>query len=138
MPRTNDDVEAALLEYADLLAIAADDAFKARAYEKAAAAVGAHPGDVGELDVKGLMAIPGVGRSIAEKIAGLVETGSFPALEELRVRLRGGREAAETLRHDQVGIAGHRTELGQILGALDERREHLRRRLDRLPVGVFA
>jgi chromosome segregation protein len=54
------------------------------------------------------------------------------ALEELRVRLRGGREAAETLRHDQVGIAGHRTELGQILGALDERREHLRRRLDRL------
>ena len=54
------------------------------------------------------------------------------ALDELRVRLRGAREAAETLRHDQVGLAGHRTELGQILGALDERQEHLHRRLDRL------
>ena len=42
------------------------------------------------------------------------------------------REAAEALRHDQVGLAGHRTELGQILGALDERQEHLHRRLDRL------
>ncbi len=54
------------------------------------------------------------------------------ALDELRVRLRGAREAAETLRRDQVGLAGHRTELGQILGALDERGEHLHRRLHRL------
>jgi len=54
------------------------------------------------------------------------------ALDELRVRLRGAREAAEGLRHDQVGLAGHRTELGQVLGALGERHEHLQRRLDRL------
>src|SRR5262245_12130463 len=54
------------------------------------------------------------------------------ALDEVRVRLRGAREAAEGLRRDQVGLAGHRTELGQILGALDERHEHLQRRLDRL------
>jgi chromosome segregation protein len=54
------------------------------------------------------------------------------ALDELRVRLRGAREAAESLRHDQVGLAGHRTELGQVLGALDERQEHLHRRLHRL------
>ncbi len=54
------------------------------------------------------------------------------ALDELRVRLRGAREAAESLRHDQVGLAGHRTELGQMLGALDERHEHLQRRLERL------
>src|SRR5262249_8867114 len=58
--------------------------------------------------------------------------GEEAALDELRVRLRSAREAAESLRHDQVGLAGHRTELGQILGALDERLEHLRRRLDRL------
>ena len=56
------------------------------------------------------------------------------ALDELRVRLRGARDAAEGLRHDQVGLAGHRNELGQILGALDERQEHLQRRLDRLKV----
>ena len=54
------------------------------------------------------------------------------ALDALRGRLRGAREAAESRRGEQVGLAGRRTELGQVLGALDERREHLHRRLDRL------
>ena len=54
------------------------------------------------------------------------------ALDALRGRLRGAREAAESRRGEQVGLAGRRTELGQVLGALGERREHLHRRLDRL------
>jgi chromosome segregation protein len=54
------------------------------------------------------------------------------AIEELRGRLRQDREAAETQRGEQVAIAGRRTEIGQILGALDERREQLGRRLERL------
>jgi len=36
VPRTNDAVEATLLEYADLLSILSEDPFKPRAYEKAA------------------------------------------------------------------------------------------------------
>jgi chromosome segregation protein len=54
------------------------------------------------------------------------------ALEALRQRLRGDRGAAEARRAEQVALAGRRTELGQVLGALGERREQLGRRLDRL------
>ena len=54
------------------------------------------------------------------------------ALDELRGRLRSGREAAESRRGEQVGLAGRRSELGQVLGAFDERRGHLNRRLERL------
>ena len=46
MPRTNDDVEQVLLEFADLLSILTDDPFKPRAYEKAARAVGGYPADL--------------------------------------------------------------------------------------------
>src|SRR5688500_12728454 len=84
MPRTNDDVEALLQEYSDLISISGGDAFKARAYEKAARAVGGYHGDVEKLDLKGLQAIPNVGKSIAEKIQEYLETGAIQALEDLR------------------------------------------------------
>ena len=58
MARANDDVERALLEFADLLSILSDDAFKPRAYEKAARAVGGYHADVSELDLKGILADP--------------------------------------------------------------------------------
>lgn len=84
MPRANDDVEALLQEYSDLISISGGDAFKARAYEKAARAVGGYHGDVEKLDLKGLQAIPNVGKSIAEKIQEYLETGAIQALEDLR------------------------------------------------------
>ena len=90
MARANDDVEAALAEYADLLSILSADAFKARAYEKAARAVGGYPADIENLDAKALQAIPNVGRSIAEKVAEYLATGRIEALEELRSRIPPG------------------------------------------------
>ena len=78
MPRTNDQVEAALLEFADLLSIVSGDPFKPRAYEKAARAVGGYPDDVGDLDAKGVLAIPGVGKSIAAKITDYLGSGHLP------------------------------------------------------------
>ncbi|HXF36575.1 MAG TPA: DNA polymerase/3'-5' exonuclease PolX [Actinomycetota bacterium] len=90
MPRTNDEVAAALLEYADLLSIASDDPFKPRAYEKAARAIGGYHADVRDLDVKGLQRIPNVGRSIAEKVRELLDAGTIQALEELRERIPDG------------------------------------------------
>ena len=42
MARLNDTVEAALIEYADLLSILTDDPYKPRSYEKAARAVGGY------------------------------------------------------------------------------------------------
>ena len=90
MPRTNDQVAAALQEFADLLAIVGDDPFKPRSYEKAARAVGGYPDDVGGMDAAGVLAIPGVGKSIAGKITDYLESGTFPELEELRASVPAG------------------------------------------------
>nr|WP_239028683.1 helix-hairpin-helix domain-containing protein [Pseudonocardia acidicola] len=86
MERSNDAVAAMLQEYADLLAISGGDPFKGRAYEKAARTVAGYEGDVGSLDERGLDAIPGIGSSLAAKIAEFSRTGSVDELETLRAR----------------------------------------------------
>src|SRR5919106_1311174 len=90
MPRANEDIEALLQEYSDLISISGGDAFKARAYEKAARAVGGYHGDIEKLDLKGLHAIPNVGKSIAEKIHEYLATGTIQALEDLRSEIPDG------------------------------------------------
>ncbi|MFF8995895.1 DNA polymerase/3'-5' exonuclease PolX [Streptomyces sp. NPDC014983] len=90
MARVNDEVEAVLREYADLIAITGGDAFKARAYAKAARAIGGFPGDVGKLDEDGLREIPNVGRSIAGKVVEYLRTGKVAAVEERRARIPAG------------------------------------------------
>ncbi|MFF7458889.1 DNA polymerase/3'-5' exonuclease PolX [Kitasatospora sp. NPDC008115] len=93
MARLNDKARELLQEYADLISITGGDAFRARAYEKAARAVGGHPEDIDGLDVKGLQQIPGVGRSTAEKIAEYLADGRIEALEALRAKIPGGVRA---------------------------------------------
>src|SRR5437660_12559085 len=90
MARPNEEVAALLQEYADLLSVTGGDAFKARAYEKAARALGGHHADVSRLDAKQLRQIPNVGASIAEKVAEYFRTGRIPALEERRSRIPAG------------------------------------------------
>ncbi|MEV0411402.1 DNA polymerase/3'-5' exonuclease PolX [Streptomyces sp. NPDC050448] len=90
MARANERVEALLREYADLIAISGGDAFKARAYEKAARAVGGHPADVAQLDAKGLREIPHVGKSIADKIMEFLSTGHVPDIEATRAAVPAG------------------------------------------------
>jgi DNA polymerase (family 10) len=90
MPRSNDVVEGLLQEYSDLVSISGGDSFKARAYEKAARAVGGYHADIATLDLKGIMGIPNVGKSIAEKIHEYFESGTFHALEELRAQIPAG------------------------------------------------
>ncbi|MEU6237661.1 helix-hairpin-helix domain-containing protein [Kitasatospora sp. NPDC047058] len=90
MTRLNDQVQELLQEYADLISITGGDAFRARAYEKAARAVGGYPEDVAGLDVKGLQQIAGVGKSTAEKIAQYLATGRMDALETLRAKIPAG------------------------------------------------
>ena len=90
MARTNDAVEAMLLEFADLLSIVAGDPYKPRAYEKAARSVGGYHADLATLDEKAILAIPNVGRSIADKIVEFLRSGTFPELEELRGRIPPG------------------------------------------------
>ena len=93
MPRSNDDVARVLTEFADLLAIVADDPFKPRAYEKAARAIGGFPDELRDLDDAGIRAIPNVGKSIAEKVRSVLETGTFPELEGLRAQVPAGVRA---------------------------------------------
>lgn len=93
MPRSNDLVERALQEYADLLSIAGSDPYKPRAYEKAARAVGGYPEELAELDEAGVLSIPGVGRSIASKVVDILKTGSFDELDELRAQVPDGVRA---------------------------------------------
>jgi len=90
MPRTNDAVEGLLQEYADLLSISGGDAFRVRTYEKAARSVGGYHTDIAGLDEKGILAIPNVGKSIAEKIQEYFRTGAINALEELRAQIPAG------------------------------------------------
>jgi DNA polymerase (family 10) len=88
--RPNKEVEALLQEYADLLAITGGDAFKARAYEKAARAIGGHHADVSRLDTKELRKIPNVGKSVADKVAEYLRTGSVSAVDEARAKIPAG------------------------------------------------
>jgi DNA polymerase (family 10) len=85
----NEEVEALLQEYADLIVITGGDAFKVRAYEKAARAIGGHPADVSRLDADGLREIPNVGRSIA-KVIEYLRTGKLAVIEERRARIPAG------------------------------------------------
>ncbi|WP_030246301.1 DNA polymerase/3'-5' exonuclease PolX [Streptomyces sp. NRRL S-455] len=90
MVRPNEEVEALLQEYSDLIAITGGEAFKARAYEKAARAIGGYPADVSHLDAAGLKEIPGVGKSIAEKVVEYFRTGHVTVVEERRARIPAG------------------------------------------------
>lgn len=97
MARPNDTVGALLQEYADLISITGGDAFKARAYEKAARAIAGHHADVSRLDVKGLQRIPGVGKSIAEKVVEYLQTGRVQAIEEVREKIPAGVRELTTI-----------------------------------------
>jgi DNA polymerase (family X) len=86
----NEEIAALLREYAELTQITGGDVFRARNYEKAARSVRGWGDDIGPLDAKALRAIPGVGASIAAKIAEYRDTGTITALQELRARIPPG------------------------------------------------
>ena len=86
----NEEVAALLREYAELTVITGGDVFRVRNYEKAARSIRGWPEDIGQLDLKALRAIPGVGASIAAKIAEFNQTGAIKALDELRAKIPAG------------------------------------------------
>ena len=90
MASANDDAAAMLREYAELLSITGGDPFRARNYEKAAKVVAGYPGDLGAVPDTALTKIPGVGTSIAGKIAEYRRTGTVAALDELRAKVPPG------------------------------------------------
>lgn len=97
MSHFNEEVGALFDEYADLLAITGGEAYKVRAYEKAARAVGSYHEDVRDLDVDELRRIPNVGKAIAEKIAEYVGTGRVAAVEAVRSKIPPGLRELTTI-----------------------------------------
>jgi DNA polymerase (family X) len=90
MPRPNDEVAALLGEYAELISITGGDAFRARSYDRASRAIRGFPGDVAALPPGELRQIPGVGKSVADKVAEYLATGSIAAVDEIRARIPPG------------------------------------------------
>ena len=60
--------------------------FRVRAYESAAQAVAAQATDLGRMTAKELQQIHGIGKSTADKIRELLETGRVAKLEALRAK----------------------------------------------------
>jgi DNA polymerase (family 10) len=90
MTRMNEAVAALLREYAELTVITGGDQFRVRNYERAAKSVAGHPSDVSGMSDAELQRIPGVGKSIAAKIAEFRDTGSISAVADLRARVPDG------------------------------------------------
>jgi DNA polymerase (family 10) len=86
MSDTKQDVLDMLRELAEVTMLDEGDpqSFRVRAYESAAQAVSAQATDLGRLTVKELQQIDGIGKSTAEKIRELLETGKVAKLEALR------------------------------------------------------
>ena len=91
VPRSNDDVEQVLLEYADLLAIAARRPVQAARLREGRPGGRRLPRRPRRLDVDGVLAIPNVGKSIADKIRVPATPGTFSELEELGAQIPAGR-----------------------------------------------
>ena len=82
---TKSDIAAVLEEVAALLELKGENPFKIRAYTNAARSLETFGGNISNLqDEEALSKIPGIGKSIAEKIRELAATGSLKYLEELR------------------------------------------------------
>jgi histidinol phosphatase-like PHP family hydrolase len=90
MASTNEEVAALLREYAELLGLTGGDQFRVRSYERAAKAVGGYPDDLGALPESALTKVPGVGSSVAAKIAEYRRTGTIKAVDELRAKVPPG------------------------------------------------
>jgi histidinol phosphatase-like PHP family hydrolase len=90
MASINEEVAALLREYAELLGLTGGDPFRTRNYERAAKSVGGYPEDIGAIPDAGLTKIPGVGSSIAGKIAEYRRTGTIKAVDDLRAKVPPG------------------------------------------------
>jgi DNA polymerase (family 10) len=92
MPASKQDVLEMLRELAELTTLEEGDpqSFRVRAYESAAHGVEACAGEPSELSLKALQTLDGVGKSTAEKIRQLVDTGRVDKLEALRAKHPAG------------------------------------------------
>src|SRR5258708_3255793 len=77
-------------EAADLMEVRGDDSFRIRSYRNAAEALEGLQGQVADIyqDEKALLAIPGIGKSMAANIREIFRDGKLKAREELLQKYR--------------------------------------------------
>lgn len=112
----NKEVAGLLFLMADLLELSGDTGFTVIAHRRAARAIATLPDDIGAVVAAGrLRDVPGIGPGIARKVVQILETGSFPELDELRttvppglldwIRIPGLGPRTAALIHRELGIA---------------------------------
>jgi len=91
MPVQNAEVAAMFDQAAELLEIQGENPFRVRAYRRAARVIETLPQSVRSMLSTGadLSELPGIGKDLAGKIAGIVDTGHFELLDSLKKKLPG-------------------------------------------------
>ena len=91
MPVQNAEIATMFDQAADLLEIKGDNPFRVRAYRRAARTIEGLPQSVGSMLAKeaDLSELPGIGKDLAGKITGIVESGHFDLLDQLKKKLPG-------------------------------------------------
>ena len=99
MPVQNAEIAAMFDRAAELLEIKGDNPFRSRAYRQAARVIERLPTSATSLVQTGedLSELPGIGKDLAGKIAGIVTTGKFDLLESLKRELPGALAEIATL-----------------------------------------
>jgi DNA polymerase (family 10) len=126
MADTKQDILDMLRDLSELTMLEEGDpqSFRVRAYESAAQAIAAQATDLGRLTAKELQKIDGIGKSTADKIRELLETGRVLKLETLRQKHPHG--VVELLRIQGLGakaVKRLRAELG--VQSIDDLRQAL-------------
>lgn len=91
MPVQNAEIAAMFDQTADLLEIEGENQFRVRAYRRAARTIEGLPQSVRSLlsAQQDLSELPGIGEDLAGKIAGIVQSGHFDLLDQLKKKLPG-------------------------------------------------
>jgi DNA polymerase (family X) len=111
----NAEIAAALRELGVLYALDGADRFRVLAYQEAARTAAASPVSLEQLAEEGrLTELPGVGKTLAEKIVTLIETGSIPSADKLKkkfpatlvevTRVPGLGAKTARLIYDEIGV----------------------------------
>jgi DNA polymerase (family 10) len=91
MPVQNAEIAAMFDQTADLLEIQGENPFRVRAYRRAARVIEGLPQSAESLLSAGqdLSELPGIGKDLAGKIAGIIKSGRFDILDQLKKKLPG-------------------------------------------------
>ncbi|HMQ33644.1 MAG TPA: PHP domain-containing protein, partial [Chloroflexaceae bacterium] len=116
-PLTNREVADVFLGIADRMEILGEDKFRLLAYRRAGEAIADLPMPLADYRARGALdEIPGIGKTIAEKIGALLDSGSLPLAERLRAEVPDG--VLELLRVPDLG-PGRVARLYRELGIVD-------------------